>query len=976
MTQSTVKLFLLTLVLGVVLVPASAAQNKKGSSATESSRSCTDLSGDPVACPERHHAVVLPSPKSGSAELRRCVDLLGNEVPCPGESPAPAEAANDAEVAAPTTGKNPVTAASSSTSSSTSAASQQAVSVVPASSTQTSVAPASGTPSSPCRDLIGQPVSCPVDETTEVAGRGGSGGNSPKTGASTGGSEPDTVSSSSIYTEPANKVQPSLERSLPHNIYEGQKEFWTYPARMRLDDAYWAVPFGITTGGLMAADVSIKNALPQNPKTIKNFKSLSNYGALAYGGLVGGSYVFGKLANKSYLSDTAWLAGEAGLNSFITTYALKYAFGRERPTEGNGQGDFFSGGQSFPSEHSAAVWSVATVFAGRYPGTIPKVAMFGSAALISFSRVAGQQHFMSDAFVGSALGFYYGRQALKRYQREHATDAMYGTFISEKPSPSRIASNMGSPYVPLDSWVYPVFDRLEATGQISTAFLGMRPWTRMECARLLDEYQNRSAVTGVDLPSSPDYRLLANEFADELARRRGEANVGAEIKSVYARIMGIGGQPLRDGYHFAQTITNDYGRPYGEGVNAAVGTSVQAVAGPFTAYFRGEYQRSGFVPPYTPAQQQAIETADLGGAVPPANSFPRVSRGRVVEAYVGFAFKNFQLSAGQQSLWWGPPRGGSMLFTNNAEPIPMVLFSSSSPTKLPGLGPMRFQFFVGKLRGHQYITSQDGVNGPLILFGPDLQDQPYIQGQKIAFKPTPNFEFSVGRTGIFGGPLVPFTSHTFFKSLLATNNTVVGEAPGYVDDPGDRRSSFDFSYRVPKLRDWLTVYLDSMTDDEVSPLGFPRRSAMNPGFYIPQLPKFHKLDFRAEGVYTNLPGLVNRGFFYSNYKFRNGYTNYLDLMASWIGRQGSGWQAWSTYTFSPQRTLQFGYRAGRVDKSFLEGGTYTDFNVKGDFFVRQDLSLSSFFQYEAWKFPLLADGPRQNVTASFQVTFWPKWKVK
>jgi hypothetical protein len=165
-----------------------------------------------------------------------------------------------------------------------------------------------------------------------------------------------------------------------------------------------------------------------------------------------------------------------------------------------------------------------------------------------------------------------------------------------------------------------------------------------------------------------------------------------------------------------------------------------------------------------------------------------------------------------------------------------------------------------------------------------------------------------------------------------------------------------------------------MTDDESSPLVFPRRSAMNPGFYMPRLPKFHKLDFRAEGVYTNLPGLRNTGFFYDNYKFRNGYTNDLNLMASWIGRQGSGWQAWSTYTFSPKRTLQFGYRAARVDKTFLEGGSMTDVNVKGDFFVRPDLSISTFFQYEAWQFPLLANGPQRDVTASFQLSFWPKWK--
>jgi len=35
--------------------------------------------------------------------------------------------------------------------------------------------------------------------------------------------------------------------------------------------------------------------------------------------------------------------------------------------------------------------------------------------------------------------------------------------------------------------VYPSLERLAALGYLSTAFLGIRPWTRMECARLLEE---------------------------------------------------------------------------------------------------------------------------------------------------------------------------------------------------------------------------------------------------------------------------------------------------------------------------------------------------------------------------------------------------------------------------------------------------------------------------------------------------------
>ncbi len=46
------------------------------------------------------------------------------------------------------------------------------------------------------------------------------------------------------------------------------------------------------------------------------------------------------------------------------------------------------------------------------------------------------------------------------------------------------ASNMASTYVPIESWVYPAFEQLAAEGYLSAAFFSLRPWTRMDCARL------------------------------------------------------------------------------------------------------------------------------------------------------------------------------------------------------------------------------------------------------------------------------------------------------------------------------------------------------------------------------------------------------------------------------------------------------------------------------------------------------------
>src|SRR5207244_2213697 len=110
--------------------------------------------------------------------------------------------------------------------------------------------------------------------------------------------------------------------------------------------------------------------------------------------------------------------------------------------------------------------------------------------------------------------------------------------------------------------------------------------------------------------------------------------------------------------------------------------------------------------------------------------------------------------------------------------------------------------------------------------------------------------------------------------------------PGAANDPGDRRSGFDFTYRIPGLRDWLVLYNDSFTEDEISPVAYPRRSAMRSGIYVPKLPGVPKMDFRVEGVYTDLPNLRGAGVYYFNTRYLSGFTNEGNIMGDWVGREG------------------------------------------------------------------------------------------
>lgn len=147
--------------------------------------------------------------------------------------------------------------------------------------------------------------------------------------------------------------------------------------------------------------------------------------------------------------------------------------------------------------------------------------------------------------------------------------------------------NQASGYVPLDFWVYPAFDRLDALGYLPSAYVGMRPWTRSECVRLLDE-------TGTLLDNDERAPREARQLYAALQKEFGEDRPGGfdhQFESAYVRYVGISGPPLRDGYHFAQTISNDYGRPFAQRSNFIAGISARATAGPLAVYVRGEFQQ-------------------------------------------------------------------------------------------------------------------------------------------------------------------------------------------------------------------------------------------------------------------------------------------------------------------------------------------------------------------------------------------------
>lgn len=206
----------------------------------------------------------------------------------------------------------------------------------------------------------------------------------------------------------------SLERNFFKNILHDQAVIWTSPLRLRSSDAVWLAPLVGGTATLIATDHDTGGEFLEfsaNPTRTSISNAISEIGSgYATAGICGAFYVFGRIDHNDQSRETGLLAAEALIDSAIVGQVLKEITQRPRPHSAKDAGEFFTGGSSFPSGHSLAAWSVATVIAMEYHKHLwVQILAYTLAATVSASRVTGSNHFISDALIGSAIGFATGR---------------------------------------------------------------------------------------------------------------------------------------------------------------------------------------------------------------------------------------------------------------------------------------------------------------------------------------------------------------------------------------------------------------------------------------------------------------------------------------------------------------------------------------------------------------------------------------
>lgn len=222
-------------------------------------------------------------------------------------------------------------------------------------------------------------------------------------------------------------TQHEARPSLLHRAIWDQRSIYTAPFHRK--NLKWDFLFLAATGGFIAGDRYISRAVNPDHATVS--QDISDIGLYSMAASVGGLFLSSLKTQDAQARETGILSAEACANMGVVLSFSQLIAGRERPTEGNGNGRFWQNntlGSSFPSAHSSFTWTMASVVAHEYPKPWVRWLVYGTATTVSVTRVTGRKHFSSDVEVGGVFGYLIGQHIFNA----HCTPGLSPSCHSKK----------------------------------------------------------------------------------------------------------------------------------------------------------------------------------------------------------------------------------------------------------------------------------------------------------------------------------------------------------------------------------------------------------------------------------------------------------------------------------------------------------------------------------------------------------------
>lgn len=377
-----------------------------------------------------------------------------------------------------------------------------------------------------------------------------------------------------------------------------------------------------------------------------------------------------------------------------------------------------------------------------------------------------------------------------------------------------VPSALASTYVDVGDDIYYTLSRLEAEGIIKSGALTTKPLSRKEITRLLQEAEGYSGRKSEVV--QPLIDTLKERFRDDLDDKK----FVKPADNIYGKFSySDSGIPVLD--------YNKDGDRLKKGANVRLGFASRAEFDWLALYLNPEFRYSDDTTKFI-----------------------------ALKAYGVLHALGLDLIVGKDSQWWGPGYHGSLLLSNNPEPLKMVKLTNPQPVLLPWvfeyLGPVQFAFFISQLE-----------DNPGKLPGSDRVpvSEPYLWGMRLTLKPHPFLELGLGRTALLGGKGRRTGLKTWLRSFTGAGENDPSES-------GDQRAGYDVKLTLPFPWQPVQMYMEAAGEDEAG--GLPSKWAYLTGMYLPRVAGLERVDLRAEFATNHISGDPN--VWYAHHIFGQGYT--------------------------------------------------------------------------------------------------------
>ena len=205
------------------------------------------------------------------------------------------------------------------------------------------------------------------------------------------------------------------------------------------------------------------------------------------------------------------------------------------------------------------------------------------------------------------------------------------------------SSAAASTNIDINSDVYGLLQKLEAEGLIQSGLLATKPLSRQEVVRLVLEAESNAE------DKSPFIRNLVKSLKERFIHEIDNESFIKPAADPFGEF--IYSDSGRDSFSY-----NNDGYNHNKGLNLRSGVSSIA-----------EFQ--GLSLQVDPEIRYSEDTSAL----------------RLSKAYGTLSFSVFELEFGKDSQWWGPGNHGTLLLSNNPEPLTILKLSNPRPRILPSI---------------------------------------------------------------------------------------------------------------------------------------------------------------------------------------------------------------------------------------------------------------------------------------------------